>query len=86
MNERTDQKKSVADMMQDRCNGFSGQALHHLNASEACQPCYTARESLGGCECFAFSQCGVRWAKEGDAIGAMEILKTAVSPSKMRQR
>jgi hypothetical protein len=35
--ERMDQRNEAADMMQDRCNGFSGQALHHLNASEACQ-------------------------------------------------
>jgi hypothetical protein len=76
MNEWTDQKKSVADMMQDRCNGFSGQALHHLNASEACQPCYVtqpANRLAAACVSCSF-HVGFRWAKEEDAIGGMGIV------------
>jgi hypothetical protein len=45
-----DQRNEAADMMQDRCNGFSGQALHHLNASEACQ------RALGASPWPAFTQ------------------------------
>lgn len=59
-------------MMQDRCNGFSGQALHHLNASEsvptiaspALVAFYTARGSLGACV-----SCQRLWGRMGEGRG-----------------
>jgi hypothetical protein len=72
LEERMDQRNEAADMMQDRCNGFSGQALHHLNASEACWPAFTqpVNRLAGGFVSRSF-ECGVGWAKEGDAIGGV---------------
>jgi hypothetical protein len=72
LEERMDQRNEAADMMQDRCNGFSGQALHHLNASEsvptiaspALVAFYTARGSLGACV-----SCQRMWGRMGEGRG-----------------
>lgn len=41
MNEQcTDGSEKSQSTRRCRCNGFSGQALQHLNVSEACQTCH----------------------------------------------
>jgi hypothetical protein len=76
-------------MMQDRCNGFSGRRYTISTQVKACQRLPLPPWSLFTqpadylAPAFRVNECGVGWAKEGNAIGGVKKdLIRAVSPWK----